>query len=1507
MKVLLISLLISIAAFGNAQQFINFNSGEKSNESGIYEVPKRQITASNDNSFGAAFNIKGAKIAEKRHNKETYQFLQINGFGKMAMPGHPALPMTIEHVLMPKGSKPEVKINQVEYRELDGFNIHPALQPAKDTYNAAPPEWEKDEILYGTNAWYPASPVSIKTIQYNRGFPIALVEINPVQYNPVTGKIRVNRNIDYTIQFNGESKSLNELRNNHTAHFTKLLQNKIINKNLIPTGTKARTKSDGKDYIIVTHDEYLAAADTLAMWKRQMGYTVEIVSQPSWTSEQVKEAIHSRYDAWTVKPDYFVIIGDHTGDYAVPGEEFLAPDGGANYASDLYYACMDGYADYHADMAFGRMSVANSEQAMTVVLKTVNYERNPVTDADFYDKGLACAQFQDVEDNESPDGYAARRFCHTSEDIRDYSINQGYTTDRIYYTDEDHTPTNYNNGYYSDGQAIPSDLLRSNGFAWNGDDVDIKNAIEDGRFFVFHRDHGFSGGTGWSHPYFGTSNASSLTNGNLLPVVFSINCHTGEYYQNKCFAEGFTRNPDGGAVGVVAAAYYSYSGYNDGFSAGMIDAIWSDPGLTPNFGSGGAYYPPASSANNIRTMGDVLNQGLTRMQQTWGSSQYTHQLFHYFGDPSMRIWTENPNANIITAAHNNTISCDGNSFIISDCNIEGAKISILQGDELIGTATVSGGSATVDYTFANYYSNAILTITAENCKPYITNLDLSGNCIFPPIVETRNTEPTEYGVIMLSGDIIENAFGTIISSGIAYSTQPDPAVNSENSFIIESNPTIDNGIFEIILDQLSHSTRYFYKAFATNEHGVGEGEIRHFTTNCEAINEFPHTIDFRGELLPACWEASVLTNTSGWQFKNTADHEFQSTTAANGFAVVDGEKYGEEIEDADMITSTFDFSSYGQVELSFEYYFRSTNPRDNGILYYSVDNGNTWTEIQRWIATEGSLSSPAMYSYDFTTELAGMSNVKFKWNYEGNDDYWFIDDIVISASQFSQPQIIYNDEIIENGSPIYDYTNVSVGNSLAYEFKLKNTGDLDINFNNLTIDNPDVSITQQPDSNVPGGDSTSFNITYTPSDTESDSIAIIITSDATLHSEYAITLYANLKNTYAAEFEVINSYGEPVENASINVANYETLQTNSNGIAILQNANVLEIIGYEISHPDYQNYSGNFRIINKDISVKDELTGKMVNLTFNVSNSSGPLSNAMILLENGDYANTSNGTATFEVISMQNISYEITRMSYEDYSGSFDVMNIDASVDVTMEAEGNKVTVNIHSNGSPIEGATVTVNNLHTAVSGADGVAIVTGVPMGMYRSIDVVAPNYLPYSTTTNILSDIELDVELVPKPNADITIMVMHNDNPIEEANIDIDDTYSSITNSSGEALLTEIPFGNRVITITKSGFDIITDNVEIQADTTITYQIQETGIDDNIKNQVLIYPNPTSSGFYIESPEATNSTLTVINSAGITVLTKRIDSNREFIQNKLEKGLYFIKIETSQYQTVQKLLIE
>ena len=710
-------------------------------EPDIKTEPVRTIQNVNEKGLEITYRFSGAHVSLKDINSQSFQALDIDGFTNFTEIGAPALPVHNEIIAMPPNADPVITVLEVRSHDFKGYNIPPTRKLARDTYGADEPEYQMNTLIYDADQFYPEQVAAVTNTVISRGTPLAIVQIRPVAVNQVTRTLRVYELIRFRISFENTKKDFSRISNENSLHYTNLLKRSVLNSAVIPDGMAYLPQESGssKNYIIITHQQFIDQANKLAEWKRQLGYSVEVVSQPDWSSTQVKDAIHSRYDAWTPKPDYFVIIGDHTGPYAVPGEIRLSPDN-HNFATDLYYACMDGASDYTPDMAHGRISVTSTTEAETIINKIIDYEKTPVTTASFYNNMMNCAMYQD----DNNDGYADRRFCHTSENIRDYlQTDQGYTSQRIYYTDTsfDKTQLRYNNGTFSNGQLLPTDL-RDPGFDWNGSDSDITAGIDDGKFLIFHRDHGYVGGSGWANPYYTTTTMTNLNNGDLLPIVFSINCHTGEFQLNECFAEKFLRMSGKGAAGVVAAAYYSYSGYNDAFAIGMIDAIWSDPGLVANYGSydSGAGYS-IGSGNDIYTMGDVMNQGLVAMVQNIVTNEsdfkYTHELYHYFGDPAMRIWTANPNTNPISASHPASIDCQGSTFTVSGSTPE-AVATLIQNDQLLSRVILDGsGSANLSYALIS--NDAVtLTISKHNCKPYTAEVPVSGSCIFHGILAFSN-------------------------------------------------------------------------------------------------------------------------------------------------------------------------------------------------------------------------------------------------------------------------------------------------------------------------------------------------------------------------------------------------------------------------------------------------------------------------------------------------------------------------------------------------------------------------------------------------------------------------------------------------------------------------------------------------------------------------------------------------------------------------------------------------
>ena len=536
-------LAFSTTFFG---QYLSFTSGIQS-ISAESTLPVRTFENGGALSCTVTYDFTAATISEQEVSGEVYQFLHINGFAKMTQVGAPALPAYNEIIAMTKNAVGKIILIHAEYKEYQGYMIHPALMPANDTEGSPEPEFEKDEKIYNNDEFFPKEIAEITEILLCRGIPLAVTQVRPIQFNPVTGTIRVYTHIKFRLEFIGGTNSFSDIGESNSTNFTNKLKRYVVNPESIPDGIQNGESMLGpgtNNYIIITHFNYLSAANDLANWKRQLGYTVEVVSQPSWTTTQITTAIHTRYHGWTPHPDYFVIIGDHAGLYAVPGEtaySIWSPY--SPFKTDNYYSCMDGTGDYVPDMARGRISVSSLSEANTAVQKMIAYEKDPVNDPAFYSTALHCAAFQDTDDFND---YADRRFCQTSEEIRDYMLaNTSYTVERIYQTDDLANPTNWNNGTYSAGEPIPSQLLRSNGFSWKGGwhpgESDIITAINAGRFYVLHRDHGYTGGSGWADPYFTTTSINSITNTTRQPVIFSINCHTGEFQLAECFAEKLIR------------------------------------------------------------------------------------------------------------------------------------------------------------------------------------------------------------------------------------------------------------------------------------------------------------------------------------------------------------------------------------------------------------------------------------------------------------------------------------------------------------------------------------------------------------------------------------------------------------------------------------------------------------------------------------------------------------------------------------------------------------------------------------------------------------------------------------------------------------------------------------------------------------------------------------------------------------------------------------------------------
>jgi hypothetical protein len=454
----------------------------------------------------------------------------------------------------------------------------------------------------------------------------------------------------------------------------------------------------------------------LANWKNKMGYVTRVVNMSTvgTTYSHVMTYIQNAYNTWTPAPSFVLLVGDYNQVPPHSANVFHSYHGTSTWPSDHNYACTSG-TDYFADLAIGRLSVGTEAECTTVVNKILEYERTPDSGT-WWDDALIAALFQDRDGLYTvKDGTADRWFMETATHILDYlNVTVGYDIETAQCTDYwplEYTIFHYRSSSYPNRPTPPDPVPTAVVNRWTSasqSTTDITTAINGGVGVVVHRDHG--GYTSWGHPPYSVSNVNALTNGDMTPVVFSINCLTGgfDYSSGDCFAEAFQKKNGGGASGIVAASRVSYSGYNDLLAHGIFTSFW--PGYDSSYTN--TTYP------NSWRVAEALNFAKYYMYTYEGSGTTTEvefKLFHCFGDPSMMMRTVNPQS--LTVSHASTIAQNATSFTVNVTQV-GALVALEQDGNVLGTAISSGGSATVSISSSLSTSTVYVTVTNHDYLPY---------------------------------------------------------------------------------------------------------------------------------------------------------------------------------------------------------------------------------------------------------------------------------------------------------------------------------------------------------------------------------------------------------------------------------------------------------------------------------------------------------------------------------------------------------------------------------------------------------------------------------------------------------------------------------------------------------------------------------------------------------------------------------------------------------------------
>lgn len=642
-------------------------------------MPIRDIVPG-DNGVTVSYSFPGAVITEDDLYPDTYN-VSIPGFGNNMEPGMPGWPQRWDSFVIPEGCDANFTLLSVT-TETKQFHLAPAR---RDLPNSVDIVYTKENVLPVApySGLMPENCIERGNIRIYRDRRIIYVKVCPVSYRQEDGTVIVAESLSYRVDFsestrlksNTSDNVLHEVDDSVMSSLFTYYDNRDERMSDIMRASSAPSSADlypAPYYLILSVPNYKEEVERFAAWKRIMGFNIKIEYKTTWSPSSIRSTVQKNYNELS-RLQYLLIVGDEAD---LPGlkKSYYDKDNDKTYVyyTDYLYACMDGENDSTPDLYVGRLSVSSNEELKSVVDKIIKYEKDPPKDKSFYSKGIHCAEFSDdliTEEHKEtgktmikaiPDCYEDRRFTRTSEDIRNGLLEEGFDIERIYFYHNNARkqypnakPLYWNKDTYASGEEIPAELKIPK-FSWNGSLSDFMNAVDRGVLYVLYRGHGEW--NKWQSPDANSKDLEYLANGNLTPVVFSINCNTGMFQRSdsetsiartQCFAESFLVQPDKGCVGIISACQESYSGFNDVLTMEMFSGIWPNADVRVAFRN---YTPNRShgAGSSVQGLGAILEKGGFGLDDyfSWDeeANQYTKQIFHCFGDPSMKMYTAYPKA-----------------------------------------------------------------------------------------------------------------------------------------------------------------------------------------------------------------------------------------------------------------------------------------------------------------------------------------------------------------------------------------------------------------------------------------------------------------------------------------------------------------------------------------------------------------------------------------------------------------------------------------------------------------------------------------------------------------------------------------------------------------------------------------------------------------------------------------------------------------------------------------------
>ncbi len=637
-------------------------SGQTNEASAIELVP------SNSASSVLHFTLSGYYFKEVMTDRGASMRILFDEGAPIMRAGAPDLPLMATSLVIPDRSQMEVVVLNAKFKEYQDVLITPSkgnltrdIDPESIPYTFGK--------YYENDAFYPGEVASLREPYIMRDLRGQTLMIKPFQYNPVTKVLRVYHEITVEIVENGLSRTnvldipFNPEKVN--AEFNQIYARHFIN---YTTSNRYNPVEEEGNMLIICHADFMDSIQPFIDWKIKTGMQVELVDVATiGGASAIKTYIADYYN--TKGLTYVLLVGDSQ---QVPSSSIGGND------SDNNYTYVVG-SDHYPDLFCGRFSAENVGHVATQVQRVLEYEQNPIADTAWYRKLIGVASSEGPGDDGEYDYQHIRKIGN--EKLIPYTYNYAYE--------------------YFDGSQGGNDAPGSPSAAT------VAEGINSGATIINYTGHGST--TSWSSSGFSNTNVNQLVNVGKLPFIFSVACVNGNFVGSTCFAEAWMRAEDNNQpTGAIATLM---STINQSWNPPMAGQDEMNDILTESY-----------SDNIKRSFAGISMHGCMLMNDEYGSDgNEMTDTWTVFGDPSLVIRTSIPQN--ISASYPSELHIGETSLTLT-CNAEGAKAALTFNGEILGTAFVSGGSATITFEALTELGTADFVITAYNYRPHISTIDI---------------------------------------------------------------------------------------------------------------------------------------------------------------------------------------------------------------------------------------------------------------------------------------------------------------------------------------------------------------------------------------------------------------------------------------------------------------------------------------------------------------------------------------------------------------------------------------------------------------------------------------------------------------------------------------------------------------------------------------------------------------------------------------------------------------